>query len=413
MNSIQALRERRNAKALEAKKLLDDHPAEKWSKEVEGKVDALYAEIDDIDAQISRHQKLLDLSAEQTFSDVKNNKKLPGAAEIDLPENFAKSCYSKWLRGGDNAISGEEWTKLRATMSTTTTTEGGYTVPTEVAKSVVEALKAFGGMRSAAEVFATAAGNDINFPTSDGTAEVGELIAQNTTATGQDPSFGVRTLSVYKYSSKIVAVPIELLQDTVIDMEAFVKNRLVTRLGRITNTHFTTGTGTGQPTGVVTIADSGKVGTTGQTLTVIYDDLIDLIHSVDPAYRVAGNCKFMMNDASVKVIRKLKDTTGRPIWTPGYETGIALGQPDTLLGYPVVVNQDIAVMAANAKSILFGDFTYYKIRDVMAISMFRFTDSAYTKLGQVGFLAWMRSGGNFVGVTGTPNAIKYYQNSAT
>jgi HK97 family phage major capsid protein len=117
------------------------------------------------------------------------------------------------------------------------------------------------------------------------------------------------TLSTYKFSSKSVAVPIELLQDSAVDVEGFVRKRLVTRLGRITNTHFTTGTGLASPTGIVTAAGSGKVGTTGQTLTVIYDDLIDLQHSVDPAYRQLGNCGWMMNDASVKVIRKIKDTT--------------------------------------------------------------------------------------------------------
>jgi len=216
-------------------------------------------------------------------------------------------------------------------------------------------------------------------------------------------------LPVYKFSSKIIACPIELLQDSAVDMEAFIRNRIRTRLGRITNQMFTTGTGSGQPRGVVVGASAGKVGTTGQTLTVIYDDLIDLIHSVDPAYRNSGRCVFMTNDASIKIVRKIKDTTGRPLWTPGYESGITVGQPDSLLGYRCVTNQDIAVMAANAKSILFGDFNYYKIRDVMAATLFRFTDSAYTKLGQVGFLAWMRAGGNLVDSA----AVKYYQNSAT
>jgi len=219
----------------------------------------------------------------------------------------------------------------------------------------------------------------------------------------------VVTLKTYKFSSKVVACPFELLQDSSIDMEAFIKARLVTRLGRVTNTYFTTGTGSGQPNGIVTAATSGKVGTTGQTVTVIYDDLVDLVHSVDPAYRNLGRCKFMMNDSSLKVIRKIKDSSGRPIFMPGYD-GLGGSFPDTLFGYQIQINQDISVMAANAKSILFGDFTFYKIRDAMDIQMFRFDDSAYIKLGQIGFLAWMRSGGNFVDVGG---GVKYYQNSAT
>lgn len=115
----------------------------------------------------------------------------------------------------------------------------------------------FGGMRSVATVLQTEKGNDMSFPTSDGTSEVGEIVAQNATATAADPTFGVKSLSVYQYSSKVVAIPFALLQDSQIDIEAFVQSRLVTRLGRITNTHFTTGTGTAQPTGVVTAAANG------------------------------------------------------------------------------------------------------------------------------------------------------------
>jgi HK97 family phage major capsid protein len=141
---------------------------------------------------------------------------------------------------------------------------------------------------------------------------------------------------------------------------------------------------------------------------VIYDDLIDLFHSIDPAYR--ENCKYMMHDATVKYIRKLKDTAGRPLWVPDYFAGITEGTGGTLAGCQVVTNQQMQVMAANAKSILCGDFSYYKIRDVMAMNLFRFTDSVYASKGQVGFLAWMRSGGNFIDVGG---AVKAYQNSAT
>jgi predicted phage gp36 major capsid-like protein len=169
------------------------------------------------------------------------------------------------------------------------------------------------------------------------------------------------------------------------------------------------------------------VGTTGQTTTNIYDDLVDLIHSVDPAYRGARSA-FMTNDALLKVMRKIKDTSGRPIWTPTYDGGISVGlsrpgtaetggfagqdRPvmfDTLLGYPVWVNNDIATPAANAKTLTFGDYSYYKISDAMEVTMFRFTDSAYAKLGQVAFLAWARMGGNLVDTS----AVKYYAHSAT
>jgi HK97 family phage major capsid protein len=280
---------------------------------------------------------------------------------------------------------------------------------------VLDALKAFGGMRGVATVLRTEKGNPMSFPTSDGTAEVGEIIAENTTATVADPVFGTKSLPVYKYSSKIAAVPFELLQDSSVDIEAFVQNRLVTRLGRITNTHFTTGDGSSKPTGIIQGAPTGvtAANSTSQVTSIIYDSVVNLIHSVDPAYRALGNCRFMMNDASVKVLRQIKDTTGRPIFAPGYDVppaGVGFTAPDTLCGYPIVVNQDVAVMAAGAKSIAFGDFSYYYIRDAMDISMFRFTDSAYTKLGQVGFLAWMRSGGNFIDVGG---AVKLFVNAAS
>lgn len=404
MDSIQALRERRAAKAVEARKLLDDNTGEKWNKSISDKVDALYAEIEALDEQVARYQRLLDLEADKKFAVPKN-----GIKEGDLDPMSPRALFQKWLRRGDNALNAEEWTVLRNTMSTTTGSEGGNTVQTDVAKEIIEALKAFGGMRPVSDVFSTEQGNPLNFPGSDGTSEVGEIIAENVTATALDPSFTSVALPVYKFSSKIIACPIELLQDSAVDIEAFIRARIVQRLGRIQNQMFTTGTGTAQPFGVVTRSTLGKTGTTGQTLTVIYDDLVDLVHSVDPAYRESGRCRFMMNDSSVKVIRKIKDTAGRPIWTPGYEAGIKAGVPDSLLGYPVQVNQDVAVMAANAKSILFGDFNPYKIRDVMSATLFRFTDSAYTKLGQVGFLAWMRSGGNLVDT----GAVKHYANSAT
>ncbi len=407
MQSIQALRERRAAIAQSIHKLLDDHPGEKWTAALQEKYDQGMAEIEAIAAEASRVQAVLDLIADNADTDAVRTVVDRAARDQKRPANV--DAFWKLMKNGEKLVTPEEWAVLRNTMSVGTSAQGGYTVPTEVATSVADALKAYGGMRDVADVFRTAQGNDINFPTSDGTTETGELIGENTTATGADPSFGVVTLKSYKFSSKIVAVPFELLQDTSIDIEEFIRTRLVTRLGRVTNTYFTTGTGISQPNGIVTAASAGKIGTTGQTTTVIFDDLIDLIHSVDPAYRALGRCKFMLNDASLKIIHKLKDTAGRPIFLPGYD-GLSGPMADTILGYPIQINQDVATMAANAKSILFGDFAFYKIRDAMDLQMFRFDDSAYIKLGQIGFLAWMRSGGNFTDVGG---AVKYYANSAT
>jgi len=401
--SIQDLREQRGALAKELNARMESGKA--WTPEDQTVYDANIAQIDAIDAQIGRISALNERVASDALGDQVRD------ATYRAVHNSGgdyRELYQRWLKGGDNAMNAADW-GIRNTMSTTTASEGGFTVPTEVATSLLSAMKAFGGMRDVAEVIQTSQGGPINFPTTDGTSVMGELIGENTTATSQDIVFGVKTLSTYKYSSKIVTVPFELLQDSSIDVEAYVRLQLAERLARVTNLHFTTGTGSGQPNGIVTASTAGKTGTTGQTLTVTYDDLVDLQHSVDPAYRASGRAKFMLNDASIRVIRKIKDTAGRPIFVPGYDVA-GSGAPDTLLGSPVVINQDVPVMAANAKSILFGDFSFYKIRDVMNVSLFRFTDSAYTKLGQVGFLAWMRSGGQFVDVGG---AVKHYANSAT
>lgn len=407
MADLKEMRAKRTAKAQELRTLLDENPGDKWTAALNDKYDAGIREMDDLDAQIERYQAILDRTANDRDTEAVR-------AAVDRAERdgtiTADALFAKWCRRGDNGITAEEWAEVRATMSTTTPAEGGYTVQSEVAKSVVDALKAFGGMRQVATVFATEQGNPLNFPTSDGTSEVGEILAENESATDQDITFGTVPLPVYKFSSKVVTVPIELLQDSNVDIESFVRSRIVTRLGRAQNNYFTTGTGTGQPKGVIAAATVGKTGTTGQTTSVIYDDLVDLEFSIDPAYRELGNCRWMMNNTTLRELRKLKDENKRPIWMPGDAEGVTGGMPATILGYPYSYNQSMASMAANAKSIAFGDFSFYHIRDVMAVTFHRFTDSAYAKKGQVGFLAFMRTGGNLVDVGG---AVKVYQNSAT
>lgn len=405
--SLQALREKRAAKAKALNELVNKTD---WNPEKDQPVyDAGMQEIDDIDAHIKRISDMNEKVAREAMTDIV----IEASARAGKDQKSAGAAvYAKWLRGGDKALTQEDWEVVHNTMSTTTPSEGGYTVATEVATSVLEALKAYGGMRAVADVIQTASGNPMTFPTSDGTSEEGEIVPENTAATDADVSFGTTGLPVYKYSSKVVTVPWELLQDSSVDIEAFVRGRLVTRLGRVTNRHFTIGTGVAQPNGIMVAAPIGVTAANGssQVTSVTYDSLVDLQHSVDPTYREGGDCRFMMNDDTVRIVRKIKDGQQRPIFVPGYESGNPGGAPDRLLGSPIQVNQSVASMAASAKSIAFGDFSKYKIRDVMAIQMFRFTDSAYTKKGQVGFLAWMRSGGNFTDIGG---AVKTFVNGAS
>lgn len=412
---LQALREQRAARAKELAELVNKAD---WNKATDESVaDRLSAEVEELDGRIKR---ISDANALLASTAMTNNV-IEAAERVGKDKQSpASALYAKWLRNGFESYTPEEmatYNQIRATMSVGTGSQGGYTVSTEVAKTVLDALKAFGGMRRVANVIQTAMGNPLSYPTSDGTSEEGEIIPENTTATTLDASFGTIALNVYKFSSKIITVPWELLQDSQVDVEAFVRKRQVTRLGRVTNRKFTVGAGSGssEPNGLITAATTGKIGATGQTTTVLYDDLIDLQHSVDPAYRELGNTGWMMHDDTIRIIRKIKDGQGRPIFIPGYEEalptqGVPGYIPDTLLGRPITVNQHMATMAANAASIAFGDFSFYTIRDVMQIEMFRFIDSVYASKGQVGFLAWSRSGGNLIDIGG---AVKVYKNSAT
>lgn len=420
-NKLQSLREQRDIKAREASAINDKYPAEKRMEKADAeKLDAILAEVEGIDGEITRANRVAQLAATnltpEQEAEIALNAATKDPAKHGKPGKEAAALRA-FLGGGLSALTEEQRRAMvgrvnpdiRAAMSTTTTTEGGYTTALEYMRSLEEAMKQYGGIRSVATNMRTATGTQMQFPTADATAEEGEIVGQNAAVTTGETTFGLTTLDVYKYSSKKIALPFELIQDSFIDIEAYIMSLLAIRLGRITSRHYTTGDGSGKPRGIVTGAASGKVGTTGQTTTVTYDDLVDLEHSVDPAYRGTPGVGYMLNDSTLKVLRKIKDDQARPIFVPGYEQGNPGGAPDRLLGRPIYISQEMPVMAANAKSILFGDFRKYIIRDVMDLTMFRMTDSAFTLNGQVGFVAFMRSGGNLVDAGG---AVKYYANSA-
>lgn len=401
MKNIQALREKIEHFSKMANALIAEKGSATWTAEEQTKFDGFANEINAAKAAITNIEKMRELDADKFYNDATNapGKKLENNGDT-LSGKIAMALY---LRLGNN-VTAEQAVQIRNAMSTTTAAEGGYTVPAEVATMVIDKLKAYGGMREVAKILPTSGGEAMNWPTSDGTADVGGIVGQNQAAAAADITFGTVGLNPFYYTSFKIALPLELIQDSAVDVVDYVVDRLTTRIARIQNTHFTVGGGTTVPDGVIPRAGVGKTGTTGQTLTVTYDDLVDLKHSVNRAYR--GNASFMMNDLSVAAVSKLKDTTGRPIW----EYSTQVGTPDVLLGKPVVINDDVAVMAANAKSIAFGDFSKYTIRDVANTSVIRrFDDSAFALNNQVGFCGWHRSGGNLLDTA----AVKVYVNSAT
>jgi len=285
----------------------------------------------------------------------------------------------------------EERAALTGLQSTTTT--GGYTVADEAMKSLEVALLAYGGMRSTSTVIRTSTGGPLPIPTTNDTANKGVIIGENTTSTELEMTFGQLVLDAWKYSSKYILASIEFLQDTSINANAFLGEALGTRIARITNDHFTTGTGS-QPNGIVTAATTSGI-TTAATQTITYDNLVDVVHAVDPAYRVNGG--FMLHDTALKIIKKMKvlqysgDTSGAPLWMPG----LTSGQPDTILGYPYTINQSLATIASGSKSLLFGQLNKYIIRDVKDVTVLRL-DELFALLGQVAFLALSRHDGDLL-----------------
>lgn len=410
--TIQELKQKRFGLYQEMRGIIDAADNEKrgMTPDETEKYENLDKEVDNLTAEIAKREKLQEQErqfAERQEQDEKRKyeNRREGKSNILESEEY-RSAFVQYLTN-PSELSNEQRSILmeKRALSAVTGASGGYTVPQGFYNQIQDAMKFYGGMRqSRATVMKTSSGNDLPIPTSNDTSNVGELLGENTGAATQDLAFGQVIMKAYKYSSKVVLVPFELLQDSAFNIEQFLARKLGERIGRITNTHFTTGDNSSKPQGIVTAATLGKTGATGQTTSIIYEDLVDLEHSVDIAYR--SNAEFMFHDSTLKILKKLKDSTGRPLWLPGLE----VKEPDTILGYKYTVNNDIASMAANAKSILFGDLSNYFIRDVMDIQLFRISDK-YIESGQVGFLAFYRGDGRMVDAGMNP--VKYYANSAT
>lgn len=328
------------------------------------------------------------------------------AGEMD--EVTHRSAFEQFLRAGEQGLSGEQRTLLnaksqeaRAQMSGTLNL-GGYAVAPEFWARISETMKAFGGLAAEVNMVTTGTGASLPWPTLDGTGNKATIIGEGEAVSLTNFTFGTRSLGAYTYRAAGSA-SIEALQDIAFDVEGIISRQLGMMFGRGLADHIAAGSGTGQPQGLSTGATVGKTGATGQSLSITYDDLVDLEHSVDPAYR--ANAKYALNDKSVAMIRKLKDSQGRPLWEPSLQAGA----PSLINGRPYVIDNSLPVPAADAKSIIFGDLQAGYVLRTVANPLIVRAAERYIENGLVAFFGFAR----FDGRIDDPSAIRAYKHSAS
>lgn len=228
------------------------------------------------------------------------------------------------------------------------------TVPQSFYAQVFEVARLVGPMLDTSEIISTSTGENLTIPTLTAYSTPA-IAAQAGTVTESEPTFSSITLGAFKYG---VTIPVsnELLNDAGFDLSGVLARQAGEALGFVVNGNLTTGTGTTQPTGIVTAAAAGGTGSTGVAGAFTADNLIDLVYSLDGAARLLPGVGFQMSKTGLAAVRKLKDNNGLPIFN------IATGQPDTILGYPVFENPGIAAVGTGAKSVIFGHLPSYKVR---------------------------------------------------
>jgi HK97 family phage major capsid protein len=396
-----------------------------WTAEERTNWDAANTDINLVEADIERLQqsvKRARFAADLDKTDYSGQIGVRDAGTVETPEQSAETraqlhdveynkAFSTYMRGGLERLSVEQRQLMLSNhvdnaetraQQTTSGSVGGYLIPPGYRQVIVETMKAYGGLLNHANVITTSTGNPLQWPTNDETGNVGAILAEGVTVTESAMTFGTRTLGAYMYTSRQVFASMQILQDSVFNLEQFVPKALGVRLGRIVASHLVSGSGSGQPLGIATAPTVGSTGT--GVAAISYDNLIDLEHSLDPAYR-AGDCRFLLADQTLATIRKIKDSMGRPIWLPVPTTGF----PSTINGLPYTIDQGMAVPGASAFSILFGDFQAgYIVRQVLDMQMVRFSER-YMDALQIAFLAFMRLDAR----PDDPGAIRAFQHAAS
>ena len=363
--------------------------------------DAMEVRLTDLTGDIEREQRAVAMSAID-YSQIIDTRSNPGVNDEGDTAADYRAAFDLWARFGEGELTGEQRGILRSGKVNFTTAEqaevraagvatgaaGGFTVPPLFRDALIERLKFYSSVRQEAEIITTDTGASLPWMTNNDTGNVGAILAENTAAAELDATFGTATLDAYMYTSLMTRVSLQLIQDTALDIDSFLPRKLGERIGRIQNQHFTTGTGTAQPLGLIT-GGTAVAAAVGNVTSFSYDSLVDAPARLDPAYLSSPNLAWMGSQSTLAAFRKLKDTQGRPLWEPSLQ----VGDPDSLLGYRYVLNNDMAVPAANAKSLAFGDFRAgYVVRDVVGLQTLRLSER-YAEFLQVAFLAFQRSGG--------------------
>ena len=314
---------------------------------------------------------------------------VPVAEGVQVERSEADGVFDAYLRTGraDSTLQRAQGEGVAAA--------GGFLVPEGFRATIIERLKAFGGVQAGSDAISTDSGQPLPWPTNDDTSNLGAITAESASLpSGADLVFGTKMLGAYPYTSNgtgnaALKVPYELLQDSAFDLAGFVGRKLGERIARKLATDLVNGTGAGEPTGLLSTAGGLSQGTQwSSNTTPTYNDLVAMVHDVDPAYRAGATWVF--NDATLKIIRQMKDTTNRPLlWDYGMNASLALTGM-TLLGFPVIIDQACPSPSSGNSFGFFGDLKQaFIVRTVKDLSLVTLMEK-YAENRQVGYMAWAR-----------------------
>ncbi|GAJ91031.1 phage major capsid protein [Rhizobium rhizogenes] len=425
--SLNELQEKRGRLVTQAREALDEitkNTDDARSAELDKRHDDIMADFDRVEKQIEREERTAAL--EKRFEDraaEERAKRRPVGSEEnqrgqDIGDQLSyRHVFHKYLAAGADLgeLSAEERSILKAgvqsakefrAQNTGTTTAGGFTVPTELENVIIKTMKAWGPMYDDAicTVLNTAAGNPIKLPTVDDTAVTAVKHTEGVALTddgSKDATFGQKSLDAFVYDTEFVRFSMELAQDSIFNMESLLGELLGERLARIANLQLTTGDGSGDPNGIVTASSLGK--TAAAAAAIASDEIIDLLHSVNSAYRRSPKARFMFADTTLAAVRKLKDGQGNYLWQMG---DVTTAQPGTLLGYQYSINDDMDSLAAAKKVMLFGDFSKYFVRKVGSPVIGVLRERFWPDLGIAGLI-------RFDGELGDTAAVKHLITAAS